>query len=110
MNARTVTVDLMLYGFPELGLPGGSRQVSTLEMPLEHLTGRGICRALLERFGSPMENCLSRAKDDAIPLNNVHVFVNDTKASDFDERLDDRVNAENRIGVLLILVKAIAGG
>lgn len=110
MDERKISANVMLHGFPDLGLGGGSRPTLELVLAPEVLTGRGIFKALLERFGAPLEPALGPAREAGCHLKNVHIFVNDKAINDADEVLESRVDAEGRIRVLLILVKAIAGG
>ncbi|QDX81621.1 hypothetical protein B9N43_10375 [Denitratisoma sp. DHT3] len=103
------TVSVTLHGFPDLGLDGGQPTLD-LELALEILTGREVFKALLERFGAPLEPALGPAREAHCRLKNVHLFVNDKTINDADEVLDVHVDATGRIRVLLILVKAIASG
>lgn len=110
MAEKRIIANVMLHGFPDLGLGGGSRPTVSLELAPAVLTGREILKALLERFGAPLVPALGPARESGCHLKNVHIFVNDKAINDVDEVLESRVDAAGRISVLLILVKAIAGG
>lgn len=110
MGQKRIIANVMLHGFPDLGLGGGSRPTLELALTPDVLTGREIFKALLERFGPPLEPALGPARETGCRLKNVHIFVNDKAINDADEALDAHVDATSRIRVLLILVKAIASG
>ena len=105
-----IYVKVRLHGFPDLGLSGGTQPQVAFEIQADELSGRAICKALLARFGAPLAPVLSHAENGGRVLKNLHVFVNNIQITDIDERLEGRAGAENRISVLLILVRAIAGG
>ncbi|CAB1368453.1 hypothetical protein [Denitratisoma oestradiolicum] len=110
MDEPRITANVMLHGFPDLCLGGSSRPTLDLELAPGVLTGRGIFKALLDRFGPPLVPALGPARDAGCRLKNVHLFVNDKAINDADEALESHVDASGRIRVLLILVKAIASG
>lgn len=110
MGQQRIIANVMLHGFPDLGLGGGSRPTLDLELAPDILTGREIFKTLLDRFGPPLMPALGPAREPGCRLKNVHLFVNDKAINDADETLDAHVDATGRIRVLLILVKAIASG
>lgn len=110
MNPHAINASVMLHGFPDLGLGSGNRPTVALTLAPGPLTGRRIYVNLLERFGTVLAPALGPARETGCRLKNVHLFVNDKAINDADEVLDAHIDAEGRIRVLLILVKAIASG
>ena len=110
MATRQITARVMLHGFPELGLGGGSRPSVDLMLADGKVTGREVFKALMERFGPALEPILEPARHPGGRPKNVHLFANDKAIQDADAPLDAHVDAAGRINILLILVKAIAGG
>lgn len=101
---------VVLHGFPDLGLPGGSRPFVKLELSTQVLTGRDIIEALLARFGESTLPFLVAARSAGKHPANMHFFVAGQQIGDLDEDLGTHIDAEGQIEVLLIHVKKIVGG
>ncbi|HNC68867.1 MAG TPA: hypothetical protein PKZ77_00095 [Pseudomonadales bacterium] len=110
MNEAPVVARVALHGFPDLGLAGGARPFLMLELPAQALTGRGIIKAMLVRFGEHALPFLIAACSAGAHPANVHLFVGEQAIGDLDVDLADRLDAEHRIEALLIRVKTIVGG